>query len=262
MTLFQALVLGIVEGLTEFLPISSTFHLLMTAKVLGIEQTEFVTFFTIFIQAGAIIPLLVMFWQEIKQERRLLFTVIAGFMPAAIIGLILHKLIKTVFFATDWLMVVMFIGVGLLFVLVEHLVQQQRLRSSDSMHDLKIPNALRIGLFQALAVIPGVSRSGATMLGGIVVGLTRSAAAKFSFLLAVPTILAASTLDLLQSREMVLQLTVSEWQILAVGFLTALVVGWLSINWLLSFVKKHSMAWFGWYRVVAGILLTIALVLG
>lgn len=220
------------------------------------------TFFTVFIQAGAIIPLLVMFWQEIRRDRTLLFTVMAGFVPAAVIGLILHKLIKTVFFTTDWLMLVMFIGVGLLFVLVEQLVKQHKLRSSDAMHDLTIPSALKTGLFQALAVIPGVSRSGATMLGGMVMGLTRSAAAKFSFLLAVPTILAASALDLFQSREMVLQLTATEWQALAAGFLTALVVGWLSINWLLNFVKNHSMAWFGWYRVVAGIALAVALLAG
>lgn len=254
--------MGIVEGLTEFLPISSTFHLLMAAKVLGIEQTEFAKFFEVFIQAGAIIPLLVMFWQELVKDRKLLVKIGAGFLPAAVIGLLLHKLIKTVFFATDWLMIAMFIGVGLLFVLIEWLVKQRKLVCEQSIHQLTIPAALKTGLFQALAVIPGVSRSGSTMMGGMLVGLTRSAAAKFSFLLAVPTILAASALDLFQSREMVLQLTTVEWQALMVGFITSLVVGWLSIHWLLTFVKKHSMAWFGWYRVVAGIALAIALLVG
>lgn len=207
MTLIQAFVLGIVEGLTEFLPISSTFHLLMTAKVLGIEQTEFAKFFEIFIQAGAIIPLILLFWRELIKDRKLMLKIVAGFLPAAIIGVLLHKLIKTVFFSTDWLMIGMFIGVGMLFVVVEWLAQQQKLHCKDSIHDLSLMNALKTGLFQALAVIPGVSRSGATMMGGMVLGLTRSAAAKFSFLLAVPTIMGASALDLFQSREMVFQLT-------------------------------------------------------
>ncbi len=255
MTMFQALVLGIVEGLTEFLPVSSTFHLIVTSKFLGLSQDEFTKFFEVFIQAGAILPLVFIFCRELLTDRKLLAKVAVGFIPAAIIGLLLHKVIKTVFFSADWLMVAMFIGVGLLFVVVERLISRQKISLTKTLDELPLPAAVKIGICQALAVIPGVSRSGAAMLGGILLGLNREAATKFSFLLAIPTILAASALDLIQSREMLGQLQTEQWQVIGVGFMSALVVGWLSINWLLQFVRQHSLAWFGWYRVVAGVVL-------
>jgi undecaprenyl-diphosphatase len=259
MTILQAAVMGVVEGLTEFLPVSSTFHLIMTATFLSLPQDEFIKFFEVFIQAGAIVPLVFLFCKELLTNKKLFLMVVAGFVPAAVIGLALHKVIKTVFFATDWLMLSMFIGVGLLFVVVEWLIARQKVPLSKTLADLAIPAALKIGLCQALAVIPGVSRSGGTMLGGLLLGFSRESATKFSFLLAIPTILAASALDLFQSREMLGQLTTEQWQAIGVGFITSLIVGWMSVNWLLRFVRRHSLAWFGWYRVVAGILLIIVM---
>lgn len=257
MTILQAAVMGVVEGLTEFLPVSSTFHLIMTANFLGLPQDEFIKFFEVFIQAGAIVPLIFLFCKELLTNKKLFMMVVAGFIPAAVIGLALHKVIKTVFFATDWLMLAMFIGVGLLFVVAEWLIARQKVALSKTLADLAIPSALKIGLCQALAVIPGVSRSGGTMLGGLLLGFSRETATKFSFLLAIPTILAASALDLFQSREMLVQLTTEQWQAIGVGFITSLIVGWVSVNWLLRFVRQHSLAWFGWYRVVTGIVLII-----
>ncbi len=255
MTLFHALVLGVIEGITEFLPVSSTFHMIVAAKFLGIPQDEFTTFFEVFIQAGAVLPLVVMFAKELLLDRKLLIKVVAGFIPAAVIGLILHKIIKSVFFSADWLMVAMFIGVGLLFILIEWLLKKQKLLAEKSLAEITTFESMKVGFFQALAVVPGVSRSGATMAGGMLSGLNRESAAKFSFLLAIPTIFAASALDLFQSREMLAGITSEQWTMIAVGFLSAMVVGWLCVKWLLGYLKQHGLAWFGWYRVIAGVML-------
>jgi undecaprenyl-diphosphatase len=255
MTIFQAGLLGLIEGITEFLPISSTFHLIFASRALGVVQTDFTKFFEVFIQAGAILPLVYMTLKEFWRNRRLFWLTVVGFLPAAVVGLVLHKVIKGVFFESPWLMVSVFVIVGIGFLLVEQLIAQGKLRLHKKLTQLSWFEAIKIGLFQALAVIPGVSRSGSLMAGGMLLGFTREEATKFSFYLAVPTILAAAVLDGWQSREVLLQLGQSEWWQLAVGFGVAMVSAALAISWLLKYVRTHSLAGFGWYRLALGAVL-------
>jgi undecaprenyl-diphosphatase len=252
MSLFHAFILGLVEGLTEFLPISSTFHLIFTSHFLGLTQTDFTKFFEVFIQAGAILPIVLISLKEFRKNRHLFWLTVVGFIPAAVVGLVLHKIIKGVFFESPWLMVIMFMAVGILFLVLEWLIQQKKLQLNKKLEQLAWPQALWIGVCQALAVIPGVSRSGSLIAGGMAFGLTREQAVRFSFLLAVPTILAASALDTWQTRSILTTLSVNDWQALALGFSVAFVSAWASIEWLLRFVKTHTLTSFGWYRLGLG----------
>ncbi len=252
MTFLHAFVLGLVEGLTEFLPISSTFHLIFTSRWLGLAQTDFTKFFEVFIQAGAILPIVVISLKEFWKDKRLFWLTAVGFVPAAVVGLVLHKIIKGVFFESPWLMVGMFIAVGIGFLILEWLIQQNKLQLNKKLEQVTWPQSFCIGLCQALAVIPGVSRSGSLMAGGMSFGLTREQAVRFSFLLAVPTILAASALDTWQTRSVLATLSAADWQALALGFGVAFVSAWASIKWLLGFVKTHTLVGFGWYRIGLG----------
>lgn len=252
MTFFHALILGLVEGASEFLPISSTFHLLFAARLMGLTETEFLKFFQVFIQAGAVVPLVVSSVQAFWKEKKLFWLTAVGFVPAAVVGLVLHKLIKGVLFESTWFLVICFIVVGLGFLGLEWLVSQKKLRLERELKQLSWVEAIKIGLFQALAVIPGVSRSGSLIAGGMLLSLTREQATRFSFLLAVPTIFAASALDAWQSREALATLTQNEWGILGVGFVVALISAAVSINWLLGYVRTRGLKQFGWYRLVIG----------
>lgn len=252
MTIFQAVLLGVVEGLTEFLPVSSTFHLIFTSRLLNLPQTDLQKFFDIFIQAGAILPLvissLIIFWRE----KKLFWLTLVAFLPAAGVGLLLHKMIKGVFFESPWLMVTMFMLVGIGYLVLEKLIATKKIKVTGEIKNMSWANAIKIGFCQALAVIPGVSRSGSLIAGGLIFGLNREQATRFSFLLAVPTILAASALDAWQSREVLVGLSSAEWQSLMVGFVAAFISAWAAIEWLLKFVKNHSLAIFGWYRLGLG----------
>lgn len=261
MTFIQAGILGLVEGLTEFLPVSSTFHLIFTSRLLGLPQTELQKFFEVFIQAGAILPLIISSIRVFWQEKKLFWLTAVAFLPAAGVGLALHKIIKGVFFESPWLMVTMFILVGVGFLILERLISQKKLQIQGEIKNLSWIEAIKIGFCQALAVIPGVSRSGSLIAGGLIFGLSREQATRFSFLLAVPTILAATVLDTWQSRQILAQITLVDWQMLAVGFVVSFGSAWLAIEWLLRFVKTHSLAWFGWYRLGLGLILVSWLLL-
>jgi len=261
MTFLQALILGLVEGLTEFLPVSSTFHLIFTSRLLGLPQTELQKFFEVFIQAGAILPLIFSSIKAFWQEKKLFWLTAVAFLPAAGVGLALHKIIKGVFFESPWLMVGMFMLVGVGFLVLEKLIRLKKLQINGEIKNLTWSSVIKIGFCQALAVIPGVSRSGSLIASGLIFGLSREQATRFSFLLAVPTILAASALDAWQSRELLTQISQVDWQMLAVGFVAAFGSAWLAIEWLLRFVKTHSLAWFGWYRLGLGLILVSWLLL-
>lgn len=260
MTFFHAVVLGLVEGLTEFLPISSTFHLLFAARVMGLAETEFLKFFQVFIQAGAILPLVVSSLQAFQKERKLLWLTAVAFLPAAVVGLVLHKLIKGVLFESTWFLVICFMLVGVAFLVLERAVSQKKLKLQRELKQLSWAEAIKIGLFQALAVIPGVSRSGSLIAGGMLLNLTREQATRFSFLLAVPTIFAASALDTWQSREVLQTLTQNEWGMLAVGFVVSLISAAFSVRWLLQYVRTRGLVSFGWYRLALGTLLLVWLI--
>lgn len=254
MNFLQAIILGIVEGLTEFLPVSSTFHLIWTARLLGIPQTDFQKLFEVFIQGGAILAIFVLYWQVAKKEFELLKKVAVAFVPTAVVGLLMYKVIKDVFFAQTWIMLVVFIIVGLVFFLAEFLIKKEHLKLTKNLTSLTYKQAVLIGLLQALAVMPGVSRAGAVIVSMMFLQFKREESAKFSFLLAVPTILAASGYDLVKMRSQ-LSGGATHIELLLIGTLVAFVSAYFVVKWFVTFLQHNSLNSFGWYRVVAGVLL-------
>lgn len=254
MNIFHAIILGIVEGLTEFLPVSSTFHLIWSSKLLGLPQTDFQKLFEVFIQGGAILSIFVLYWQVVTKDFQLVKKVAVAFVPTAIVGLLMYKVIKDVFFAQTTSMLVVFIAVGLLFFVSEYLIKKEHLKLSKSLTDLTYKQAALIGLLQALAVMPGVSRAGAVIVGMMFLKFRRDESAKFSFLLAVPTILAASGYDLLKMRSQVMG-SFSHIELLFVGSVVAFVSAYFVVKWFVAFLQKNSLNGFGWYRIIIGALL-------
>ncbi|MBW7956105.1 undecaprenyl-diphosphate phosphatase [Patescibacteria group bacterium] len=255
MTIFQALFLGVIEGMTEFLPISSTFHLLIASQLLGIAQTEFSKFFDVFIQAGAILAVFVLFAKDWFSNRDLLQKVAVSFLPTAAVGFLLHDVIKDVFFSSFQAMVLIFILIGVLFLVVEQWLCQKDDFLKKTTAEMSYLHAGLIGLAQAVAVMPGVSRAGAVILIMLLMGYKREDAAKYSFTLAVPTILAAALLDLMKSRELLAQATGNEVTVLLVGSLAAFVSAFVVVKWFIHFVRTRTFRFFGWYRIVGGALL-------
>lgn len=261
MNYIHAIILGIVEGITEFLPISSTFHLIFASKLLGIEETEFVKLFQVFIQSGAILAVFFMYFQTLWNDRDLAYKAIISFIPTAVVGFVLLKIIKSVFFETEWLMLAMFFIVALVFFAVEYLIKQKTLKITKDVATLDYKQALLIGLAQSLAVIPGVSRAGSVMVAMMVLGYRRDESARYSFILSIPTIFAASALDFLDMREVVFS-NIDNMGLLLVGSISAFITAYFVVKWLIGYMQKHTLETFGWYRIVAGILLIMLLGMG
>ncbi len=248
MDLIQAIVLGIVEGITEFLPISSTGHMILASKLMGLKQEEFLKSFEVVIQLGSILAVVVAFKDRIFKDLELWKRLIVAFIPTGILGLTLYKLIKSLF-APSTVAYMLIIG-GIIFILVE-LFYKEKEHHIEDVDQVSYKQALAIGLFQSLAMIPGTSRSGATIIGGLLIGLKRKAAAEFSFLLAVPTMFAATGYDLLKHYK---EFDLSNIAALGVGFITAFIVALVIIRWFLGFIKKHTFIPFGIYRIVVGVI--------
>jgi len=256
-----ALLLGVVEGLTEFLPISSTGHLIVAGSLLGYTG-ERAKVFEIVIQAGAILAVcwefrakLVRVIAGLARERaaqRFAINLLIAFLPAAILGLLFNRAIKTVLFAPVPVALAFIVG-ALVILWVERL---QRARPSaariDDVDDMRWSDALKIGLAQAFALIPGTSRSGATIMGGMLFGLSRRAATEFSFFLAIPTLLAACAYEFVKNRAL---LSSQDLGAFAIGFAAAFVAAFLCVRWLLRYVSHHDFAPFAWYRIAFGALI-------
>jgi len=252
MNILQAAILGVVEGLTEFLPISSTFHLIWSAKLLGLTQTEFLKLFEVVIQSGAILAIVVLYVQTILKDSKLIKNLFISFLPTAIIGLLLYKVIKNSFFDNFILQLIIFIGVGIFFILFEKRSKRHELhRIAES---LTIKESFFIGVAQSLAIFPGVSRAGAVMIALMYRKVSRVEAAKYSFLLAVPTLLSASVLDLIKSRDVLLSNT-QNIPLLIIGFVFAFFSAFIVVKWFVAYLQSHDLTNFGWYRIVAGALL-------
>lgn len=255
-TWVSVVILGIVEGVTEFLPISSTAHLLITADLLGFTESIGGTF-EIFIQLGAILAVVAFYARDLFGQvktvrtdpnvRRLWLGIVAAFMPAAIVGLLLRDWIKTVLFESPSLIAWSLIVGGIVLIAVER--GPKRTVNTQSLQQITLPQAIAIGCAQVLALFPGVSRSGASMVGGMLGGLDRKTATAFSFYLAIPTLGAATIVDLLGSLDLITGADIAR---LAVGALVAMGVAWWCIAWLLRYVSNHSFVAFGVYRIVAG----------
>lgn len=254
MNILQSLILGVVEGLTEFLPISSTFHLIMTSRLLGIESTEFLKLFEVIIQSGAIMALLLIYTKTLLSDRQLILNVLSSFIPTALVGFGLHRIIKTIFFESDILMFSAFIGVGLLFILLEKYFAPRPHLLRKEISALTPKQSLIIGLAQACSVIPGVSRAGSVIVAMMCLGYKREEAAKYTFLLSLPTIFAASALDLYQGRELLAGMQGSAL-LLSVGFLTAFVVAYGVVKWFTRYLASHTLEIFGWYRLASSALI-------
>lgn len=254
MEFYQAILLGVVEGLTEFLPVSSTFHLIFASQWLQIEQNEFLKFFEVFIQAGAILAVLFLYGKQMLSDRRLIGKVILSFIPTALIGLLMHTVIKNVFFDSNWMMITSFITVGLVFILTEWLMKKNHWEISGEISTLSNWQAILIGLGQSLAIMPGVSRAGAVILTMMLMGQKRAGAAKYSFLLAVPTICGAAAYDLFKMSGGA-ALSTHQIQLLAGGSITSFVAALLVLSWFIRFLQKHTLTPFGIYRLLLGGLL-------
>ncbi len=246
MSALVALILGIVEGLTEFLPISSTAHLLLASSLLGLPETEFWKSFAIVIQVGAIAAVVVLYWQSFLQHPRILARVLVAFLPTAIIGLLLYKVVKTYFLGSIPLVLwSLFLG-GIVIVAFEYW-HKEKASAARSLETITYKQAVWIGIFQSLSIIPGVSRAAATIIGGELVGISRRTIVDFSFLLAVPTMAAASALDLLKSGR---QFSGGQFGLMGIGLVTSFIIAILSIRWFLGYVKNHSFTAFGIYRIL------------
>ncbi len=249
MSIFDAIILGIVEGITEFLPISSTGHLILTSTLLDIPQSEFLKTFEIAIQLGAISSVILLFWRSFLSIEVLKRLAIA-FIPTAIIGFSMYGIIKNVFLESP-LVVVGALFLGGIALIVFELLHKEKEDAAQGVMDISYKQSAFIGLFQALAIIPGVSRSAATIVGGLLLGIKRIAIVEFSFLLAVPTMLAATGYDMVKNASL---FSTDQVLILSVGFITSFFVATLAIKFLLSYVKNHSFIPFGIYRIAIAVL--------
>lgn len=246
MNWIHAVILGIVEGISEFLPISSTGHLILAGRLLGLEQTEFLKSFDIAIQAGAILSVIVLYWRRLLVDFEVFKRVAAAFIPTAILGLILYKIVKKYLLAGDTV-VVWSLLLGGIFMIVFERVFREKETSVEDLAKIPYKTAALIGVFQAFAMIPGVSRSAATILGGMFLGLKRKTIVEFSFLLAVPTMLAATGLDLLKSSHVFSR---EEWGLLGLGALVSFLVAIGAIRWLMGYIRNHGFTAFGVYRIL------------
>ncbi|MDE0561852.1 undecaprenyl-diphosphate phosphatase [Algoriphagus sp. NF] len=252
MTLFQSIIIAVIEGLTEFLPISSTGHMILASAAMGIHDDEFVKTFEVFIQLGAILAIALMYIKRFFRGLKIYYKLLAAFIPTAIVGLLAYDFIKGYLFNPVVVSVSLILG-GVILILIDKKVVNQ---TSDlaEVEDISYRSAFFIGLFQCLSMVPGTSRAAATIIGGVFNGLDKKQATEFSFLLAVPTMMAAGGYDLLKSE---LSFTQEQIILLALGSGIAFISAWFAVKLFLKFVSNHGFTAFGWYRIVLGILFLI-----
>jgi undecaprenyl-diphosphatase len=263
-TTLIAAALGILEGMTEFIPVSSTGHVLLAGHFLGFESAG--KTFEVVIQLGAIIAILLIYAKRLisvfaaaphdPAARKFILSILIAFLPAVVIGVLAHDFIKTVLFETPMLIAVMLILGGIVLVLVDRLPLKP---VHDDAMRFPLGMSLKIGFIQCLAMIPGVSRSGATIVGALAMGSSKRAAAEFSFFLSMPTMAGAFAYDLYKNRDL---LDASAMNEIMIGFVMAFVSAIIVVRWLLGYVSKHGYALFGWWRIIIGTVVLLALAAG
>jgi undecaprenyl-diphosphatase len=254
--LLKAAIMGVVEGLTEFLPISSTGHLILTGALLGFDDDK-AKVFDIASQTGAILAVVIVYWAKIRdtlvgltssrQAQKFALNVTIGFLPAGVLGLTVYKIIKNNLFNPGVVAGAFIVG-GFIILWVEKRAQPKvRIENIDDMTPM---DAFKVGLVQCLGMIPGTSRSGATIIGGMLLGLSRKVAAEFSFFLAIPTLVGAGVYSLYKERAL---LSMADLPLFGVGFVVSFISAWLCIRWLLRFITTHNFVGFAYYRIAFGI---------
>jgi undecaprenyl-diphosphatase len=247
MTIWQTMILGVIEGLTEFLPVSSTGHLILASRLLDIEESGFLSSFNIAIQLGAILAVVLLYWRRLLLDAQVFKRVAAAFIPTAVIGFVLYKFVKQVLLQSE-MVVVWALALGGIVLIAFELFYQEKDHSVGEIAGLSYPQAVAIGVFQSFAMIPGVSRSAATIIGGLALGLKRKTIVEFSFLLAIPTMAAATGWDMLKSAS---AFSSDQFGVLGLGFVISFFVALASVKFLLYFIKNHNFVVFGLYRMAA-----------
>jgi undecaprenyl-diphosphatase len=267
--LLKVTVMGIVEGLTEFLPVSSTGHLILAGSLIGFtdETIKSAKLFEIVIQAGAIVAVVIVYWQRVREaiagviggvekQRRFALNVLIGFLPAAILGVLFNKAIKAHLFTPAVVATTFILGAFIILWAERRPASTVRINSVD---ELKPLDALKVGLAQSLALVPGTSRSGATIIGGMLFGLSRKVATDFSFFLAIPVLIGASVYSLWKERA---SLSMADAPVLVLGTVVSFIVAWIVVRWLLRFIATHNFVGFAWYRIAFGILILVTWQMG
>lgn len=245
---FEAIILGLVEGITEFLPISSTGHLILTSKLLGIESSEFIKSFEIIIQLGAILAVLALYFKSLVFNREIFKRVVLGFIPTGLIGLLLYPFIKVWLGSQVIVLWSLLIG-GFIIIFFEKFFKISD--EAGSIENISYRDSVIIGIFQAIAVIPGVSRSASTIIGGLLLKYPRKSIVEFSFLLAIPTMAASTGLELYKNAS---GFNYDQVSFLAIGFIVSFITAVFAVKWLLNYIKNHTFVVFGFYRVVIAVL--------
>jgi len=249
MDIIQTVVLAIVEGLTEFLPISSTGHLILASDLLNIEQTDFVKSFEIYIQLGAILSVLFLYLGKLK-KKEVILPALTAFLPTAAMGFLLYGTVKNFLLGNTLITLAALFWGGVFIILIEYFYKEREHHVSE-IEKISLKNSFIIGLFQSVSLVPGVSRAAATIIGARLMGVRRKTAAEFSFILALPTMLSASILDLIKSD---LAFTTNETLLIILGFVSSFVVATLAIKFFVDYIQNHTFIIFGIYRIILSIL--------
>lgn len=253
MSILEAIVLAVIEGITEYLPVSSTGHMIVGSSAMGIASDPFTKMFTVAIQLGAILSVVVLYWKRFLQNLQFYYKLLVAFLPAAVFGYLLNDYIDALLERVDVVGYMLVVG-GVILVFIDKVFEKNEQAGHS---DVSYPVALKIGLFQTLSMIPGVSRSAATIIGGLTQKLTRKAAAEFSFFLAVPTMFAATAYKMLKFYQDGHTFGADEVTLLAIGNVVAFIVAIIAIRSFIAFLTRHGFKVFGYYRIVFGIVVLL-----
>ncbi len=257
MNTIQAIILAIIEGITEFLPISSTGHMIIGASFMGISENSFTKIFEVNIQFGAILSVIVLYWKRFFQNIQFYFKLLIAFIPAMVFGLLLSDVIDKLLESVMVVAIMLVIG-GVVLIFIDKYFE-----GKANKEEITYKNGFIIGLFQCIAMVPGVSRSASSIIGGMFQGISRKASAEFSFFLAVPTMFAASAYNLLKGyKSGTLNFTTDEWYLLGLGNIVAFIVAMIAIKFFIEFLQKYGFKVFGYYRIILGLGILVLLALG
>jgi undecaprenyl-diphosphatase len=257
MNLINSIFLGIIEGLTEFLPISSTAHLILASNILKIDQNDFIKFFEIFIQSGAILSIIFLYFKYILKNKRLILPIIVSFFMTSLIALPFYKIIKNVFFEDIFLIIFSLIFIGLLMIIIENLIEKNKIKIFKNLENLTLNEAILIGIFQSLSIVPGVSRAGAVILGMLLLKYKRDEAVLYSFLLSVPTIISAGLFDLYKTGFDKIFLIKENLIYLITGFIFSFISALIVVKLFIKYLQNHNLKIFGYYRIILGIIIIV-----